>query len=108
MATFLDLNHTLEQLHKNPRGEAYISEANGDERYAVWLWLVDGELAAAGQPTHLELADFGWRAMYAAGCSPRVGAADALTWQRTLADLDQRLRTNTTNRTDPGNRGDRK
>lgn len=89
MATFLDLDHTIEQLHNSPQGSAYIAEAAEDDRYAVWLWLVDGELATANQPTHLEVADFGWRAMYTAGVTPRVAAGDALAWRRALAQLDQ-------------------
>ncbi|HEY6013342.1 MAG TPA: hypothetical protein VIU37_05025 [Candidatus Limnocylindrales bacterium] len=53
-------------------------EADGDERFALWLANVDARMARMVGVGHGDIADWQWWDSYEAGDSPRAAAVEAL------------------------------
>jgi hypothetical protein len=81
----------IERLRARRGGHYYIDEyADGDERFGLWLALVDQYLGKALTIGFTDLADWGWRDSFDAGDSPREAVLQALEADDLYAGLLER------------------
>lgn len=92
MSTWLDqkdpakIDAALAQMRE--RSPGYADEvAGGDERFALWLAIVDGRMARSVGVTHRDIADWTWRDAYDSGMSPSEAAVEALQADDTYSAL---------------------
>jgi hypothetical protein len=66
--------------------QGYVEDcAGGDERFALWLRLVDKRMIGSVGVSHRDIADWTWRDAYDGGQSPSSAALDALSEDDTYA-----------------------
>lgn len=58
--------------------EADVKYANGDREFALWMYLVDRQIARRCGMTHHDMADRIWRDDYDAGSTPREAVEEAV------------------------------
>jgi hypothetical protein len=70
-----EVDRLIQQMRDSDTGWEYMTYANGDERFALWLRLVDRRIQrmSGGVICLLDLGDFPSRDSYDEGLSPREG-----------------------------------
>ena len=68
----------LAKLRSTERGRTHIVEAGGDERFGLWLALVDQRMLRLIGLGYRDISDWRWADAYEDGYSPRDAAREAL------------------------------
>lgn len=64
-----------------------VADVDGDERFALWLLLVDQRMQRAVGVTHRDIGDWTWRDAYDGGYSPREAMREGLEADDTYSAL---------------------